>query len=118
VPEELRPGLGNRIYGCDDCLAVCPWNKFAGAAHQMAYAPRPGTELPELARLAALDDAGFRALFAGSAVKRIGRGRFVRNVAYAIGNSGWPGLKPAVAALADDPDPVVAEAAGWALRRL
>ena len=117
VDPALRPGLGNRVYGCDDCLAVCPWNKFAARARdQRLVADDP--EPPMLAELAALDDAGFRARFAGSAVKRIGRDRFARNVAYAIGNSGAPALRPAAARLAADPDPVVAEAGRWALRRL
>ena len=117
VDEALRPGLGNRIYGCDDCLAVCPWNKFAARARdQRLVADDP--EPPMLAELAALDDAGFRARFAGSAVKRIGRDRFARNVAYAIGNSGLAALRPAAVRLAGDADPVVAEAGRWALGRL
>ncbi len=116
VDPDLRPLMGNRIYGCDDCLAVCPWNKFAQAARDIGYAPRHGS--PPLAELAALDDAAFRQRFAGSPIKRIGRNRFVRNVAYAIGNSGNPALTPAVQALADDPDPTVADAAVWALGRL
>ncbi len=116
VAPELRALMGNRIYGCDDCLAVCPWNKFAVAARDIGYAPRVG--LPELAELAALDDAGFRARFAGSPIKRIGRGRFVRNVLYAIGNSGMAALIPAARARLGDADPVVAEAAAWALGRL
>lgn len=116
VEPELRALMGNRIYGCDDCLAVCPWNKFAVAATEIGYAARVGA--PPLAELAALDDAGFRARFAGSPVKRIGRDRFVRNVLYAIGNSGMPSLAPAAAALTGDPDPTVAEAAAWALARL
>jgi epoxyqueuosine reductase len=116
VEPVLRPLLGNRIYGCDDCLAVCPWNKFAARATEMAYAHRIGA--PPLAELAALDDAGFRARFAGSPIKRIGRGRFVRNVMYAIGNSGSPALRPAAEARLGDGDPVVVEAAAWALRRL
>ena len=116
VDPELRPLLGNRIYGCDDCLAACPWNKFAVAAREIGYQPRVGA--PELAELAALDDAAFRARFAGSPVKRIGRGRMVRNVLYAIGNSGMPSLAPVARALLADEDPVVAEAAGWALGRL
>lgn len=118
VDPALRPALGNRIYGCDDCLAVCPWNKFARAAGDMRHAPRPELAAPRLAELAALDDAGFRALFSGSAIKRIGRDRFVRNVAYAIGNSARPALRPAAAALAGDPDPAVADAARWAMARL
>nr|WP_124085430.1 tRNA epoxyqueuosine(34) reductase QueG [Pseudogemmobacter humi] len=116
VAPDLRARMGNRIYGCDDCLAACPWNKFAVAAREVGYQPRVGA--PELAELAALDDAGFRARFAGSPVKRIGRDRFVRNVLYAIGNSGMPALAPSARALLDDPDPVVAEAAEWALARL
>ena len=116
VDEDLRPLLGNRIYGCDDCLAVCPWNKFAVAAREAGYADRVGE--PPLAELAALDDAGFRARFSGSPIKRIGRDRFVRNVLYAIGNSGLPMLIPAAEALRDDPDPTVAEAARWAIARL
>ena len=116
VDPELRALMGNRIYGCDDCLAVCPWNKFAVAATEMGYARRVG--LPELAELAGLDDAAFRARFSGSPVKRIGRGRFVRNVLYAIGNSGMPSLLPAAQARVQDADPVVAEAADWAIGRL
>jgi epoxyqueuosine reductase len=116
VDVALRGLMGNRIYGCDDCLAVCPWNKFAQAATEMSYQPRVGA--PELEELAALDDAGFRARFAGSPIKRIGRDRFVRNVLYAIGNSGMPGLRAAAAALLDDADPAVAEAAQWAVDRL
>jgi len=116
VDEALRGLMGNRIYGCDDCLAVCPWNKFAVAAREIGYRPRVG--LPELRDLAGLDDAGFRARFAGSPIKRIGRDRFVRNVLYAIGNSGEPGLLPVAAALSSDPDPGVADAAGWAVQRL
>ena len=117
VDPDLRPLLGNRIYGCDDCLAVCPWNKFAAAASEAKYAARH-SEPHRLADLAALDDAAFRALFAKSPVKRIGRNRFVRNVLYAIGNSAKPGLLPAVVSLTADPDPVVADAAHWALSRL
>ena len=116
VEEELRGLMGNRIYGCDDCLAVCPWNKFAKAATEIGYQPRVGA--PELAELAVLDDAGFRARFAGSPIKRIGRDRFVRNVLYAIGNSGIPGLREVAAALAEDADPAVADAARWAVKRL
>jgi len=118
VDPALRPLLGNRIYGCDDCLAVCPWNKFARAATETRYAARADALAPPLAELAALDDAAFRARFAGSPVKRIGRDRFVRNVLYAIGNSGNPGLAPAARALVADPDPAVADAARWALDRL
>ncbi len=116
VDAELRALMGNRIYGCDDCLAACPWNKFAAAARDIGYQPKVG--LPELAELAALEDASFRARFAGSPIKRIGRDRMVRNVLYAIGNSGLPALRPAAAARLADPDPAVADAAAWALTRL
>ncbi|MBD3679961.1 MAG: tRNA epoxyqueuosine(34) reductase QueG [Rhodobacteraceae bacterium] len=118
VDPDLRPALGNRIYGCDDCLAVCPWNKFAAAATEARYAERPDLVAPPLAELARLGDAEFRARFSGSPIKRIGRNRFVRNVLYAIGNSGDPSLKPVAEALRSDPDPVVAEAAVWAVARL
>ncbi|MFM2149506.1 MAG: tRNA epoxyqueuosine(34) reductase QueG [Pseudomonadota bacterium] len=118
IPEELRARMGNRIYGCDDCLAVCPWNKFAHAHEEPAFAPRAALTAPKLAELAALDDAGFRALFAGSPIKRIGRNRFVRNVLVAIGNSGDAALRPAAQALCEDADPVVAECARWAEERL
>ena len=119
IPEEFRAPLGNRIYGCDDCLAVCPWNKFASSAQAMrAFLPRAELAAPRLADLLALDDAGFRQLFAGSPVKRIGRGRFVRNCLYAAGNSGDRALAPHVAALAGDADPGIADAARWALAKL
>ena len=116
VAPELRALMGNRIYGCDDCLAACPWNKFAQAARDIGYQPRIGA--PELAELAMLDDAAFRARFAGSPIKRIGRDRFLRNVLYAIGNSGLPALRASAEALRGDPDPTVAEAALWAIARL
>jgi epoxyqueuosine reductase len=116
VAPELRALMGNRIYGCDDCLAVCPWNKFAVAARDLGYQPRVGA--PELAELAGLDDAGFRARFAGSPIKRIGRDRFLRNVLYAIGNSGRADLAAAAAPHLADPDEAVADAARWALFRL
>jgi epoxyqueuosine reductase len=116
VEPELRSLMGNRIYGCDDCLAVCPWNKFAVAAREMGYRPKVG--LPELADLAELDDPSFRARFAGSPIKRIGRDRFVRNVLYAVGNSGLQELIPVARARLQDTDPTVAEAAAWALGRL
>ncbi len=116
VDEGLRALMGNRIYGCDDCLAVCPWNKFAVAATEIGYQPRVG--LPELADLATLDDAGFRHRFAGSPIKRIGRDRFVRNVLYAIGNSGMPVLAPVARQLCQDADGTVADAARWAVARL
>ena len=116
VAEDLRVLMGNRIYGCDDCLAVCPWNKFAVAASDMRYLGAVGA--PPLAELAALDDAGFRARFSGSPIKRIGRDRFVRNVLYAIGNSGLPALRGVAQALVEDADAAVADAARWAGRRL
>jgi epoxyqueuosine reductase len=110
--------MGNRIYGCDDCLAICPWNKFATAGRDVRLAARDDLLAPPLAELATLDDTAFRARFSGSPVKRIGRDRFVRNVAYAIGNSGDPALIAAVSPLVDDPDPAVADAARWAILRL
>jgi epoxyqueuosine reductase len=119
VPEEFREALGNRIYGCDDCLAVCPWNKFASAAAaNRAFFPRAELAAPALVDLLALDDAGFREVFSGSPIKRIGRDRLVRNAAYAAGNSGDVGLVPVLEALRDDPSDVVSDAAGWALGRL
>jgi epoxyqueuosine reductase len=118
IPRPLRPLIGNRIYGCDDCLAVCPWNKFAGAAREIAYAPRPELSRPRLADLAALDDAAFRSVFAGSPVKRIGRARFLRNVLIALGNAGDRRLAPVAAARLDDAEPLVRGAAVWALSRL
>ena len=118
VPVELRPGLGNRIYGCDDCLAVCPWNKFAVAARERRYAARGDLDAPALADLARLDDAAFRERFSGSPIKRTGRDRFVRNVAYALGNSGRADLLPVAQDLVEDRDAVVAEAARWAVEQL
>lgn len=119
VPGEFRQALGNRIYGCDDCLAVCPWNKFASAAQAIrSFLPRAELAAPRLAELLTLDDTGFRQLFAGSPIKRIGRNRFVRNCLYAAGNSRNLALLPQVEALAGDADPVVAEAARWALGEL
>ena len=119
IPEELREAIGNRIYGCDDCLAVCPWNKFAQtAARHRDFVPRDELAAPDLAALMTLDDAAFRAMFSGSPIKRIGRNRFVRNCLVAAGNSGSAALAGQVDALAADPDPVVAEAARWALARL
>ncbi|MCA0920498.1 tRNA epoxyqueuosine(34) reductase QueG [Pseudooceanicola nanhaiensis] len=118
VAEELRAKMGNRIYGCDDCLAVCPWNKFAQAAREIGYQAKPGNTLPELAELVALDDAAFRERFRGSPIKRIGRDRFVRNVLYAIGNSGAAHLLPAAQGLCEDADEAVADAARWAVARL
>ena len=108
----------NRIYGCDDCLAVCPWNKFARRTEEPAFLPRAELTAPRLADLAALDDAGFRALFRKSAVKRIGRDRFVRNVLIAIGNSGDADLAGSAEALLGDESALVRGAAVWALRRL
>jgi len=118
VDPELRPLMGNRIYGCDDCLAVCPWNKFAVAASETRYAARDDLKAPALAELATLDDAGFRARFSGSPIKRIGRDRLVRNVLYAIGNSGARRLADVAANLTNDPDEAVADAARWAMERL
>jgi epoxyqueuosine reductase len=119
IPEEFRQAIGNRVYGCDDCLAVCPWNRFADAARaNKAFLPRAELAAPALAELLELDDAGFRRIFAGSPIKRIGRDRMVRNAAIAAGNSGLPELAPILARLAGDEDDVVAEAARWALARL
>ncbi|WP_299727911.1 tRNA epoxyqueuosine(34) reductase QueG [uncultured Tateyamaria sp.] len=116
VDVDLRAALGNRIYGCDDCLAVCPWNKFAVAASDLRYLGAVGA--PPLAELVQLDDAAFRARFSGSPVKRIGRDRFVRNVLYAIGNSGDTGLIQLAQGLFNDADEAVADAARWAVARL
>ena len=119
IPEEFRAAMGNRIYGCDDCLAVCPWNRFASAAQaNKAFLPRAELAAPRLADLLELDDAGFRQLFSGSPIKRIGRDRFVRNCLIAAGNSGDAALLSPVSALCEDEDDVVAEAARWARKRL
>ncbi|KQU48335.1 epoxyqueuosine reductase [Sphingomonas sp. Leaf339] len=119
IPMEFREGIGNRIYGCDDCLAVCPWNKFAvRAAANLAFAPRAELVAPELADLLALDDAGFRQVFSGSPIKRIGRDRMVRNACIAAGNSGDPALASSLRPLLADASPVVREAADWAIGRL
>ena len=118
IPLEFRAKMGNRIFGCDDCLAVCPWNKFAQAGREAKLHPRDDLTAPPLAELAALDDAAFRARFAGSPVKRIGRNRFVRNVMIAVGNSADRQLIPTAQRLLNDPDPVVAEASAWAAQRL
>jgi epoxyqueuosine reductase len=118
IPLALRPLIGNRIYGCDDCLAVCPWNKFAQAGHETRLAARDALRAPRLAELARLDDAGFRALFTKSAVKRIGHDRFLRNVLIAIGNSGEAALAKDAERLLDDPSPLIRGAAIWALGRL
>jgi len=118
IPLEFRTKMGNRIFGCDDCLAICPWNKFAGVAREVKLRPRDDFVAPSLAELASLDDAAFRARFAGSPVKRIGRNRLMRNVMIAVGNSGDRQLIPAAQRLLNDPDPVVSEAAAWAAQRL
>jgi len=118
VDPDLRPLLGNRIYGCDDCLAVCPWNKFAVAASDLRYAARDGLDAPPLAELATLGEDGFRARFAGSPIKRIGWTRFLRNVLYAIGNSGLAPLRPLAQRHTEAEDPTVADAARWASARL
>jgi epoxyqueuosine reductase len=118
IPAALRPLMGNRIYGCDDCLAVCPWNKFAQVAREPGLQPRADLTAPRLADLAMLDDAAFRTLFSGSPVKRTGRDRFVRNVLIAIGNSGDADLLPSVEALLGDAAPLVRAMAVWALGRL
>ena len=118
IPHEFREPMGNRIYGCDDCLAVCPWNKFAQVTEETAFHPRPQLTGPKLAELAALDDAGFREYFRGSPIKRIGRDRFVRNVLIALGNAGEAALATPVAALLDDDSALVRGAAVWALSRL
>lgn len=119
IPEGLREGIGNRVYGCDDCLAVCPWNKFAdAAAANRAFVGRAELAAPAIGDLLDLDDAGFREIFSGSPIKRIGRDRLVRNAAIAAGNSGDAGLIDRLKPLTRDPDPVVAEAAAWAIARL
>jgi epoxyqueuosine reductase len=118
IPRALRAAMGNRIYGCDDCLAVCPWNKFAQAGREAKLAARATLQAPRLADLARLDDAAFRALFAKSPVKRTGRDRFVRNVLIAIGNSGSPALAAEAERMLADASPLVRGAAVWALGRL
>jgi epoxyqueuosine reductase len=118
IDEDLRPLLGNRIYGCDDCLAACPWNKFAQTAREAAFTPRTELTAPALAELATLDEPAFRQRFAGTAIKRIGRDRFIRNVAYALGNSASPEAVPAVQQLLNDESPLVRDAACWAFSRL
>jgi epoxyqueuosine reductase len=118
IPHELRAAIGNRIYGCDDCLAVCPWNKFAQAGREAAFRPRIELTAPRLAELARLDDASFREFFSGSPIKRIGRDRFIRNVLIAIGNSSMPEMIPIVEGLLADQSPLVRGAAVWALGRL
>jgi epoxyqueuosine reductase len=119
IPHEFREAIGNRIYGCDDCLAVCPWNRFASHAQaNKAFTPRPELVAPSLADLLALDDTSFRELFSGSPIKRIGVNRMTRNCLIAAGNSGDPLLRPAVERHLQSEDPVVADAAKWALERL
>src|SRR4029079_12974906 len=118
IPREFRVPMGNRIYGCDDCLAVCPWNKFAQTAREIAFHPRIELTAPLLRELSLLDDAAFREVFRGSPVKRIGRDRFLRNVLIAIGNSGDAELAPAAEARLADASPLVRAMAVWALSRL
>ena len=118
IDPDLRPLIGNRIYGCDDCLAACPWNKFASSASEMKLKAREDLKEPSIAFLLTLDDAAFRAFFSGSPVKRIGRDRFVRNVLIAAGNSGMPEFITQCRQLASDPSPVVRGMAVWALSRL
>jgi epoxyqueuosine reductase len=118
IPREFREAIGNRIYGCDDCLAVCPWNKFAQVSREAQFAAREALVRPRLAELAKLDDAAFRALFRASPIKRIGRDRFVRNVLIAIGNSGNPSLAAAARRLLDDSAPLVRAMAVWAMSKL
>ncbi|MGJ5204060.1 tRNA epoxyqueuosine(34) reductase QueG [Bradyrhizobium sp. HKCCYLR20261] len=118
IPREFRKAMGNRVYGCDDCLAACPWNKFAQEGREAKLAARDALRAPELAELAGLDDAAFRALFTKSPIKRIGRDRFLRNVLIAIGNSGDAALIPGAERLARDPNPLVRGAAAWALGEL
>jgi len=118
IPHEFRVAMGNRIYGCDDCLAVCPWNKFAAETREMKLRARDDLKSPALGDLVALDDHGFRRLFSASPVKRIGHARFMRNVLIAIGNSADSALLPSVEARLADPDPLIRGAAVWASRRL
>ncbi len=118
IPVEFRKAMGNRIYGCDDCLAVCPWNKFAQMAHEAKFAARADLVAPPLRELLALDDAAFRVKFSGSPVKRIGRKNFVRNCLIAAGNSDDQELVPIVTTLTHDPSPIIQEAAQWALQEL
>jgi len=117
IPRDMRPLMGNRVYGCDDCLAVCPWNKFAGAA-QEAYAAKPVLRDPDLLSFARMDDTAFRTAFSGSPIKRIGRDRFIRNVLIALGNSGDEAAVELVRGLTRDDAPLVRGAAVWALSRL
>jgi epoxyqueuosine reductase len=118
IPEEFRGAMGNRVFGCDDCLAVCPWNKFAKQAAETRLAARDDLAAPDLGALAALDEAGFRRFFAGTPVKRTGRDRFLRNVMIALGNSGEPGLAASASARLGDGSPLVRGMAVWACGRL
>jgi epoxyqueuosine reductase len=118
IPRDLRAAIGNRIYGCDDCLAVCPWNKFASQGREAKLSARNALRAPRLADLASLDDAQFRTLFSKTSIKRTGRDRFVRNVLIAIGNSGDATLAAEAERLLDDASPLVRGAAVWALARL
>jgi len=118
IPHDLRPLMGNRIYGCDDCLAVCPWNRFASATSHKQVIARADLTAPRLAHLVTLDEQSFRATFVGSPIKRIGRSRFIRNVLIAVGNSRDRTLRPQADALRNDADPVVADAAQWACEQL
>lgn len=118
IAREFRAAIGNRVFGCDDCLAVCPWNKFATPPMEPAYFPRAEHDLPALSQLAALDDAGFRSRFQGTPVRRTGRDRFVRNVLIAIGNSGDQSLRASAEALLNDPAAIVRAMAVWALSQL
>ncbi|MBD9374127.1 tRNA epoxyqueuosine(34) reductase QueG [Rhizobium sp. ARZ01] len=118
IDRELRPLIGNRIYGCDDCLAACPWNKFAASASEMKFHAREDLKAPRIAELLELDDSAFRTLFSGSPVKRIGRDRFVRNLLIAAGNSGDAALIPTCESLTNDASPTVRGMAVWALARL
>lgn len=118
IDREFREAIGNRIFGCDDCLAICPWNKFARAHEEPAFVAREGLNAPLLASLAELDDAAFRQLFSGSPIKRIGRDRFLRNVLIGIGNSGAPDLAETVRRRLDDPSALVRAMAVWAYSRL
>jgi epoxyqueuosine reductase len=118
IPQEFRKAIGNRIYGCDDCLAVCPWNKFARTTHEMKLTARDDLSAPALADLAGLDERAFRARFSGSPIKRIGRDRFLRNVLIAIGNSELPELAAVARNHLGDASPIVRGAAIWALRLL
>jgi epoxyqueuosine reductase len=118
IPLEFRKSIGNRIYGCDDCLAICPWNKFAEASHEIKFAAREDLIAPLLTELLQLNDTAFRVKFSGSPVKRIGRESFIRNCLIAAGNSGDKNLHGAVQTLSHDPSPIISEAAQWALREL